>query len=153
MVFFCSLRLLGFTHSSLFQCIWNFQSFQSWLAFFSFLFISSSSFWVFFPNLFTFSGGSFWPNFFAYQPPPIACNDDLRFSFGLGYLGSSTGVSWNNLFILKAYILQRSMKFCYKAFRQQSMKSMVAPSKTNASVVEFYGSGKTPPMLPSSQDY
>ena len=44
------------------------------------------------------------------------------------------------------------MKLCSKDFSQQSIKSMVAPSKNNASVAEFYGSEKPPPLLPSSQD-
>ena len=45
------------------------------------------------------------------------------------------------------------MKLCSKAFIQQSIKYMVAPRKSNASVVEFYGSGQLPPLLPQSQDY
>ena len=40
----------------------------------------------------TIRGGSFCPNFSTYQPPPIACNNDLCFPFGLGLLGSSTGI-------------------------------------------------------------
>ena len=43
------------------------------------------------------------------------------------------------------------MVLCFKAFRQQPMKSMVAPNKKNTSVVEFDGSGKPPPLLLSSQ--
>ena len=153
MDFFISSQLLGFTHSSLFQCIWNFQSFQYWLSPVSLLFISSSSFWDFLLNFLFFSGGSFWPNFSTYQPPPIACNNDLRLYFGMGCLGSSTDILWNNMFILKAYELQRSMNLCSKAFSQQSIKSMVAPSKTNTSVVEFYGSGQPPRLLPSSHNH
>ena len=34
---------------------------------------------------------------------------------------------WNNLFILKLYILQSSMKLCSKAFIQQPIKYMVVP--------------------------
>ena len=41
--FFLSSRLLGFNHSILFQCIWNFQSHQSWFPPVIFLFILSSS--------------------------------------------------------------------------------------------------------------
>ena len=40
------------------------------------------------------------------------------------------------------------MKLCSKDFSQQPIKSMVAPRKTNASVVEFVGSGKPPSLLP-----
>ena len=47
---------------------------------------------------------------------------------------------------------QSSMKLCSKAFIQQSIKYMVAPRKSNASVVEFYGSGQPPPLLTLSKD-
>ena len=47
---------------------------------------------VFFLNFLFFSGGIFCPNFSTYQSPPIACNNDLRFSFWLGLLGSLTGI-------------------------------------------------------------
>ena len=40
--FFRSLVFLEFTHSSLFQCIWNVQAFQFWLSVCRSLFISSS---------------------------------------------------------------------------------------------------------------
>ena len=40
------------------------------------------------------------------------------------------------------------MKFCSKASRQEPMKYMVAPSETNAYVVEFDGIGHPPPLLP-----
>ena len=83
--------------------------------------------------------------------PSIACNNGLRF-FKLGCLGISNGIFWNNLFILNTYILQRYSILCSKAFSQQPMKYMVAPNKTNASVVEYYGSGEPPLLLPSSQD-
>ena len=73
----------------------------------------------------------------------------MRF-FALGCLGSSSGIFWNNLFILKTYILKRYFKLCSKDFSQQPMKYMVAPSKTNYSVVEFDGSGQPPPLLPLS---
>ena len=68
--FFLSSRLIGFTHSSLFQCIWNFKSFQYWLASLRFLFISYSFFWYFL----------------------------LSFLFLLDWvlLGSLTGILWNN---------------------------------------------------------
>ena len=67
---------------------------------------------------------------------------------------------WNGLFrkfkwdflkqfsILKAYISQCSMKFCSKAFSQQSLKYMVSPRKSNDYVVEFYDSGQPPQLLP-----
>ena len=45
------------------------------------------------------------------------------------------------------------MKFYSKTFSQQPMKSMIVPSKTNDSVVEFDVSGKPPPLLPSPQYY
>ena len=45
------------------------------------------------------------------------------------------------------------MKFCSEAFIQQPMKYMVLLSENNASVVEFGGCGKPPPLLPSSQYY
>ena len=41
----------------------------------------------------------------------------------------------------------------YKAFSQQPIKYMVAPIKTNASVVEFDVNGQPSPLLSSSQDY
>ena len=145
--FLCSSQILEFTHSNLFQCIWNFQSFQYWLSSCSFLFVSSTSFGGVLLNILFFSAGRLWPNLFTYQPPPIAYNNDWRFSFGMSYLGSSTGVFWNNLFILKTYIWQRSMKKNYKAFRQQPMKYMVAPIKTNNYFAEFDGSGQLPPLL------
>ena len=44
------------------------------------------------------------------------------------------------------------MKLCSKAFIQQPMKYMVAPSDSNAFVVEFVGNGQTPPLLPSHLD-
>ena len=69
----------------------------------------------------------------------------------MGCLGSSTGIFWNSFFILKTYILQHSITLCSKAFSQQPTKYMVAPRKTDYSVVEFDGSGKRPPILPSSQ--
>ena len=43
------------------------------------------------------------------------------------------------------------MKLCFKAFSQQAIKYMVAPIDSNASVVEFFGSGQPPPLLLSSQ--
>ena len=93
--FFPSSRLLGFIQSSLFQCILNFQSHHYWFATVSFLFISfSSSFFLL--NFLFFGGGSFYPNLYMYQPPPIKCNNGLSFYFGLGWLGSSIGVFWNN---------------------------------------------------------
>ena len=46
--FFRSSQLLGFTHSSLFQCSWKFQAFQYWLASVSLLFIPFYSFFGFF---------------------------------------------------------------------------------------------------------
>ena len=42
------------------------------------------------------------------------------------------------------------MKLFPKYYMQQSMKYMVVPSEYNDSVVEFDGSGKSPPLLPSS---
>ena len=42
------------------------------------------------------------------------------------------------------------MEFCSKDFSQKSMKSMVAPSESNASIFEFDGSVKPPPLIPSS---
>ena len=62
------------------------------------------------------------------------------------------GFSENKL-KLKAYILQHPIKLCSYAFSQQSIKYMVAPIKSNASIVEFDGSGQHQPLLPSSQDY
>ena len=58
----------------------------------------------------------------------------------MGWLGSSTDIFWNNKSILLVYKLQCSMKLCSKDFSQQPIESMVALSKTNASVVEFVGS-------------
>ena len=43
------------------------------------------------------------------------------------------------------------MKLCSKGFSQQPIKSMVAPGDSNAVFFEFVGSGKPPPLLPSSQ--
>ena len=94
----------------------------------------------FFLNILLFSVGSFFPNLFTYQPPPVACNNDLHFYFGLVCLGSSI------------IILKHSRKFCSKTFRQHLIKYTVAPIKTNTYVVEFDGSGKIPPLLSSSQD-
>ena len=95
---FLSSRLLGFTHSSLFQCIWNFQPHHSWFDSVSLLFILFSSHF-FLLNFLFFCGGIFCPNVSKYQPPPIACNNNLRFSFGMGLLEILTGffliLSWN----------------------------------------------------------
>ena len=134
-VFFRSLQILVFTHSSLFQCIWNYQPFQYLLASCIFLFISSFYFWAFLLDLLFFSDGSFWPNVFTYQPLTIAFNNDWHFSFGQGCLGSPI------FFIVRTYILQRSRKLCSKDVSQQPMESMVAPSESNDYVVEFDGRG------------
>ena len=148
--FFPSSRLLGFIQSSLFQCILNFQSHHYWFATVSFLFISfSSSFFLL--NFLLFSCGSFCPNLSTHQPPPIACNKYLRFSFGMGWLGSSTCIFWNNYFMKSVYIWQSSMKLCSKDFIEQAIESMVVPSDSNYVVVEFVGSGQPPPLFPSSQ--
>ena len=44
-----------------------------------------------------------------------------------------------HIFMVSKYILERSRELCSKPFSQQSMKSMVALSETNASVAEFDG--------------
>ena len=57
---------------------------------------------LYFLRLIFFSGGSFWPNLFTYQLPPIACNKDWCFPFWLGGLGSSAG-TFRNMFSQKQY--------------------------------------------------
>ena len=152
--FFLSSRLLGFSHSSLFQCVWNFQPRYSWFASFSLLFILFSSYCYFLLNFLFFSGGSFCNHFPTYQSPTIACNNNLRFSFGLGLLGSLTGIFLNNSSIKWVYKWQRSKKLCSKDFSQQPTTYMAAPSNYNASSVEVIDSGQLPPLLPSSHlDY
>ena len=131
-------RLLGFTHSSLFQCIWNFQSHHFLFSLVIFLFISFSSFLLLL-NLLLFSGGRLSPNVSTHQPPPMACNNDLRFPFGLGWLGSPTGIFWNNSFMKWVYIWKRPMKLCSKAFIQQRIKSIVAPSDSTTAALELLG--------------
>ena len=42
------------------------------------------------------------------------------------------------------------MKLCSKDFSQKPIQYMVAPSDSNAAVVEFVGSGQHPPLLQSS---
>ena len=69
---------------------------------------------VFLLNLLLLRGGSFCPKFCTYQPPPIACNNDLSFSFGLVWLGSSTGIFWKilsyneytNYSVIRNYVLR-----------------------------------------------
>ena len=46
------------------------------------------------------------------------------------------------------YKLQRSTKLGCKAFSQQPIKYMVAPSDYNADVVKFVGSGQSPQLIP-----
>ena len=108
---------------------------------------------VFLLNFLFFSVGTFCRHFYTYQPPPIARNNDLRFSFWLGLLGSSTEIFWKNYFMKWVYKWQRSKKLFSKAFSQQPIKYMVTPSHYNSSVVEVVGSGQPPPLLPSSQLY
>ena len=81
----------------------------------------------------------------------MACNNDLRSSLDWVFKEVQLGFS-GKMFISKTYILQHSSTLCSKAFIQEPMKSMVEPSKNNASVVEFYGSRQPPPLLSSSQD-
>ena len=45
------------------------------------------------------------------------------------------------------YKWQCSKKLCSNASSQQPIKSMVAPRDYNASVVEYFGGGKPPPLL------
>ena len=46
------------------------------------------------------------------------------------------------------YKWQCYKKLCSKAFSQQPIKSMVALSDYNSSVVEFVGSGQPQPLMP-----
>ena len=92
--FFRWLWFLRFTHSSVFQCIWNFQSFQFWFSVCRFIYISSSFYCAFLLSLILFRGGRFPFNLFMYQPPSISCNNDWRFYLWLGGLGSLTGIFW-----------------------------------------------------------
>ena len=128
-------RILRFTHSTLLQCIWNIQSFHSWSASVSLLFILSSSFWYFLLHFLLCSHGSFWPNLITYQPPLIAFNNDFRFPFRMGWLESSTLILWNKSSIKWVYKLQCSNKFYSKAFNQQPIKAMVTQTDSSASVV------------------
>ena len=89
---FLSSRILGFIHPSLFRCIWNFQSHHSWFASVSLLFILFSSSFFSLINFLFFIFGRLCPIFFTYQPHSISCNNYLRFSFGMGLLGSLTRV-------------------------------------------------------------
>ena len=82
-----------------FQCIWNFQSFQFWFSVFIFLFISSSFSCDFFLSLLLLRGGRFSFNCFMYQLPPIASNNDWSFYLWITGLGSWTRILWN-IFII-----------------------------------------------------
>ena len=150
--FFFSIRLLVFTHSILFQCIWNFQSFQFWYYICSFLFISSSFSCDFLLRFGFVRGGIFSFNLFMYHSPPISCNILWRISFKLIVLGSLTGIIWNIHDIVSEFRLECSRELCSQNFSQQSMKLMVAQSETYSSAVEFDGHSLTPPLLPSSID-
>ena len=73
--FFFTLWLLGKNHSSLFQWIWNYQSFQCWWYFLLFCLISSSFLFSSLLSLGLFIGGSFYPCLSMNHLPPITVNN------------------------------------------------------------------------------
>ena len=101
---FFSLRLLGSTHSRLFQWIWNLQSLQA-----SFFPIPSSFYCDFLISLGLLSGECFSVSLFMYHYPTISINKSCLlclYSSGLGS-GMETGILLENCLISSQYIVFR----------------------------------------------
>ena len=105
--FFCSIRIIGFTHSSLFQYIWNVHSFQFWFNICIFLFISSFFSCAFLLIFCLFRDGSFSLNALMYHSPLITCYNVLLLYFKISGLGVLTDILWNRHTIF--WVAQRGL--------------------------------------------
>ena len=76
------------------------------LCYFSLYFILLFLFFLL--GLLLFNGGIFCPNFSTYQRPPIACNNDVHFSFGLGWLGCLTAIFLLILLTLNLLVVDKA---------------------------------------------
>ena len=94
------ILLLGLTHSSLLQCIWNFESLQLWFSICNFF---PSPFSCDFQSFFFYLGVVDSHSFFMYQSSPISCNKNWHFPFWLSVLGCWTGVFLNKVGIPSIY--------------------------------------------------